>query len=403
MSCKTPATLVTFAVIALAASAFAQTETTLYNFQGAPDGSVPSTALIRDPSGNLYGTTAYGGTGGYGTVFEITNKGTMKILYNFAGGTDGAIPVAALIRDSAGNLYGTTEFGGSNSGTIFKIASTGTESILYRFKGASDGALPLTGLVRDSSGNLYGTTSIAGNTSCRSLLGGNELGCGTIFKLNASGKLTVLHTFAPGTDGQSPYGDMVGDSAGNLYGTTYGGGVHGYGSVFKLAKNGTFTLLYSFNWGVGTDGARPIGKLLRDTAGNLYGTTRFGGSYGGSDCQGSGCGTIFKVDSSSNETVLYTFTGNPDGYDPQAGLVMDSSGDLYGTTTKGGANDQTGDQGTVFRLEVNGQETVLHSFGSGSDGFTPLAGLTPGTSNAFYGTASQGGSGHAGVVFKIAP
>ena len=315
-----------FAIVVTAAvAAYAQTETTIYNFQGSPDGSVPSAALIRDSSGNLYGTTAYGGTAGYGTVFEINNKGTMKILYNFAGGTDGAIPLAALIRDSAGNLYGTTESGGSaNSGTIFKVASTGTESILYRFKGTSDGALPLTGLVRDSSGNLYGTTSLAGNTSCRSLLGGDEVGCGTIFKLNTSGKLTVLHTFAPGTDGESPYGDMVGDSSGNLYGTTYGGGVHGFGSVFKLAKNGTLTLLYSFNWGVGTDGARPIGKLLRDTAGNLYGTTRFGGSYTGSDCEGSGCGTIFKVDSSGNETVLYTFMGTPDGYDPQAGLVMDS-------------------------------------------------------------------------------
>ncbi len=389
-------TFLIFAVTALAASGFAQTESTLYSFKGMPDGSVPSAHLIRDSSGNLYGTTAYGGTAGYGTVFKIDNKGNTKIVYNFGGGTDGANPVAALIRDSAGNLYGTTEFGAGGGGTIFKIDSTGKESVLHSFKNTSDGFNSLTALVRDAAGNLYGTTSLGGNTSCRSVLSTYVTGCGTIFKLNTSGKLTVLHTFG-GADGKAPDGDMVGDSGGNLYGTTYDGGAHGYGSVYKLARNSTFTVLYSFNWGVGLDGARPVGNLMRDGAGNLYGTTRFGGYYVGTTCQGFGCGTIFKLDSSGNESVLYTFSGNPDGNDPRTGLVADSAGNLYGTTFKGGANGI----GTVFRLETNEQEAVLYSFGN--DGSSPLASLTRGLGGALYGTASAGGTGTAGVVFKIVP
>jgi len=398
MSHNSSLMLVISAALALAASAFAQTETTVYNFQGMPDGSVPSAAPIRDSSGNLYGTTAYGGAG-YGTVFKIDNKGNTQIIYTFAAGTDGEIPVAALIRDSAGNLYGTTEFGGVHSGgTVFKIDSTGKESILYNFKGTSDGALPLTALVRDGSGNLYGTTSTAGNTTCRSVLNSVEIGCGTIFRLSASGKLTVLHTYGSGSDEGASDGDMVGDSSGNLYGTTYDGGSHGYGTVYELAKNGAFTVLYSFNWGVGADGARPVGKLLRDTSGNLYGTTRYGGNYTGSDCQGSGCGTIFEVAPAGTETVLYSFKGASDGYDPEAGLIADSAGNFYGTTIKGGAKNQ----GTVFRLKTTGQETVLHSF-VGTDGDAPIAGLVPASGGSFYGTASEGGSGAAGVVFKIIP
>jgi uncharacterized repeat protein (TIGR03803 family) len=249
-------------------------------------------------------------------------------------------------------------------------------------------------LVRDASGNLYGTTSIAGNSSCASLLGGS--GCGTLFRLNTSGKLTILHTFGSGTDGASPVGDLIGDSSGNLYGTTYAGGAHGYGSVYKINK-GVLTILYSFNFGVGTDGARPMCNLVRDSAGNLYGTTRFGGFFANSTCQGFGCGTIFKLDTTGNETVLYTFSGNPDGNDPRAGLVADSAGNLYGTTAKGGANGI----GTVFRLETNGVETVLYSFGSA--GSSPLASLTPGPGGAFFGTAASGGTGAAGVLFKIIP
>jgi uncharacterized repeat protein (TIGR03803 family) len=377
-------------------SSFSQSEKIVYNFQGMPDGSVPSAHLIRDSSGNLYGTTAYGGANGYGSVFKIDNKGNKTTIYSFAGGkTDGATPVAALIRDSAGNLYGTTQFGGNPGyGTVFKISSTGQETILHSFNGTTDEATPVTALVRDGAGNLYGTTSAGYGTGCR---------CGTIFKLTAAGKFTVLHTFVgEPSDGAMPEGDMIGDSDGNLYGTTYGGGAHNYGSVYKLAKNGTFTILYSFNFGVGDDGARPESGLIRDSAGNLYGTTLYGG-YFGNTCGGFGCGTVFKVDPSGNETVLYTFMGNPDGAYPKAGLVMDASGNLYGTTSKGGTVTETDDQGTIFRLSSTGAETVLHNFGIGTDGFDPIAGLTLGTGAAYYGTATQGGSGGAGIVFSIVP
>jgi uncharacterized repeat protein (TIGR03803 family) len=374
---------------------FGQTETIIYNFEGMPDGSVPSAHLIRDSSGNLYGTTAYGGANGYGSVFKIDNKGNKTTLYSFVAGKDGEVPVAALVRDSLGNLYGTTQYGGSHSyGAVFKISSTGAETILYSFTGDTDGANPVSGLVRDGSGNLYGTTSDSFTEGgCR---------CGTIFKLTAAGKFSVLHTFAgEPSDGAQPEGDMIGDPEGNLYGTTYGGGAHNYGAVYKLTKSGTLSILYSFNFGVGDDGARPESGLVRDSAGNLYGTTVYGGYFSGT-CGDSGCGTIFKVDPSGTETVLYTFMGNPDGLYPKAGLVMDSSGNLYGTTSRGGSVTDTGDQGTVFRLSSTGEE-VLHSFGIGDDGFEPVAGLTPSTGGVYYGTTTQGGTGTAGTVFKIVP
>jgi uncharacterized repeat protein (TIGR03803 family) len=398
-----PATAIAVWAVALslALPSTAQTEKIVYNFQGAPDGSVPSAHLIRDSSGNLYGTSAWGGTSGYGTVFKIDTKGTETIIHNFTSGSDGANPEAALIRDAAGNLYGTTERGGIGNGTIFEIDTTGKETILHAFETASAGVNPLTALMRDASGNVYGTTSSGGLSTCLSLL--SSAGCGTIFKLSTSGKMTVLHTFGSGTDGKSPAGDLISDSVGNFYGTTYDGGTHGYGTVFKLAKNGVYSSLYSFNFGVGPDGARPLGNLVRDSVGNLYGTTKYGGFFANTTCQGSGCGTIFKVDASGNETVLYAFVGNPDGYYPEAGLVIDASGNLFGTTARGGENGSTGDQGTVFRVAANGQETVLHSFGTGTDGFTPIASLTPATGGAYYGTASQGGTGEAGVVFKIVP
>ena len=388
-----------FMLIEVSVPSLAQTDTTIYNFQGSPDGSVPQAHLIRDSSGNLYGTTAFGGSAGFGTVFKIDSKGNRTILYNFLGGSDGANPAAALIRDSSGNFYGTTMSGGivgGGNGTVFKLDPTGKETVLYSFKGTTDGAIPLTSVARDGSGNLYGATSAAGNTNCHSILNSAETGCGTIFKLSTSGTLKVLHAFAPGTDGRSPFGDLIGDSAGNLYGTTYDGGSHGYGCVFKL-KSGVLTILYSFNFGVGTDGARPVGGLVRDASGNLYGTTRFGGFFNNSTCQGFGCGTVFRLDSSGSETVLYAFTGNPDGSDPHAGLVMDSSSNLYGTTRTGGANGK----GTVFRLDPSGQVTVLHSF-DGSDGSTPLASLIH-AGTGFVGTASSGGTGNAGVVFKLIP
>lgn len=210
------------------------TETVLHTFMGSPtDGANPAAALVADASGNLYGTTEYGGTDGYGVVFEVTSTGTETVFHNFSGSPDdGKFSVADLIRDTAGNLYGTTSYGGvSNHGTVFELSPSGQETVLLTFSEHSpDGAVPSAGLVRDTSGTLYGTTLQGGSSGC----GG--LGCGIIFDLSAAGKETVLHKFGgPPADGHFPYGDLVRDSTGNLYGTVYAGGASSCGAVFKAA------------------------------------------------------------------------------------------------------------------------------------------------------------------------
>jgi uncharacterized repeat protein (TIGR03803 family) len=246
-----------------------------------------------------------------------------------------------LIHDSAGNLYGTTYYGGANgAGTVFKVASTGTESVLYSFTGGSDGKWPQGRLVRDSLGNLYGTTYGGGLMNCD----GGLHGCGVVFKLDTTGMETVLYSFTGATDGASPTAGLIRDGAGNLYGTTYAGGEAncplkgsaGCGVVFKVSKTGTMSVLHTF---INSDGSNPAADLIRDSAGNLYGTTKFGG--------GSGFGTVFKLDSAGNETTLYSFMGTPDGVAPLAGLVKDTAGNLYGTASSGGVNDAPG---IVFKI-----------------------------------------------------
>ena len=200
-------------------------ETVLYSFTNGLDGGYPFGGLVRDSSGNLYGTTYSGGASSVGTVFKVTKTGTETVLHSFAGGADGEYPYASLVRDSSGNLYGTTSEGGaSNVGTAFKVTPTGHETVLYSFAGGTDGANPFAGLVRDRKGNLYGTTE-AGDSS----------GVGTVFKLTATGQETVLHTFTGGTtDGANPFGGLVRDAAGNLYGTTFVGGAFGHGAVYEI-------------------------------------------------------------------------------------------------------------------------------------------------------------------------
>src|SRR6266403_535209 len=252
----------------------AQTLTVLHSFTGNPDGSMPYGSLVRDSSGNLYGTTTHGGTSGNGTVFKTTSTGTTTVLHSFAGNPDGANPYGGLVVDSSGNLYGTTVIGGtSNNGTVFKTTSTGTTTLLHNFAGNPDGSRPYGGLVRDSSGNLYSTTSQGGSSNL-----------GTVFKTTSTGTTTVLHNFAGNPDGSSPYYDgLVRDSSGNLYGTTTQGGSSNLGTVFKTTAAGTTTVLHSF---VGTpDGSGPYGGLVVDSSGNLYGTTVIGGT--------SNNGTIF--------------------------------------------------------------------------------------------------------------
>jgi uncharacterized repeat protein (TIGR03803 family) len=401
-----------FAAITLAgAVAQAQTYQVLYSFTGGSDGETPVAALVRDSAGDLYGTSFYGGTSDMGTVFKVDASGKESVLYSFAGVKDGANPFAGLVRDDTGNLYGTTEYGGTfNNGTVFVLSTSGTETVLYSFTGGADGSQPLAGLVRDSAGNLYGTTVQGGNMagSCAA-----NAGCGTVFRVNPTGKETVLHSFTYAPDGAAPYaGSLIRDASGNLYGTTYDGGAarSRSGTVFKVGRSGAEKVLYCFVGGA--EGYYPTAGLVRDSAGNLYGSTSGGGDLGCNN--GSGCGTVFKLDTTGTETVLYSFIGGTQGYNVSLafGLVRDRAGNLYGTTEEGGNLSCNGGYGcgTVFKLDPAGNETILHSFSGGTDGAAPQAGLIMDSSGTLYGTTAQGGSIGCGAdglgcgtVFKLKP
>jgi uncharacterized repeat protein (TIGR03803 family) len=331
--------------------------TVLHSFAGS-DGEEPFAGLIADAAGNLYGTTWGGGDSGRGAVFQLDPSGTLTMLYSFTGGSDGQRPVTGLLADAAGNLYGTAHSGGDGGyGTVFQLDPSGTLTVLYSFTGGSDGRYPDSGLLADAAGNLYGTTREGGDlASCNSP---NTHGCGTVFQLTPSGILTVLHRFA-GSDGSRP-GDWAGllaDAAGNLYGTTSAGGdrtscaaqfIEGCGTVFQLMPSGALTVLYSFTGG--SDGGDPTAGLIADTAGNLYGTTLEGGATGSCN-RPYGCGTVFQLTPSGTLTVLHTFTGS-DGAGPEAGLIADAAGNLYGTTHSGGAGTSCVQGcGTVFELTM---------------------------------------------------
>ncbi len=316
-------------------------ETVLHNFAGSPtDGSNPAADLISDDSGNLYGTTISGGTSGSsnhgdttvsggaagsGVVFKVDPSGKESVLFNFTGGSDGGDPLGGLVRDQTGNLYGTTNSGGIGAGVVFKLDPTGKETVLHTFTAGADGGNPYATLIRDAAGNLYGTTLVGG-----------AFDSGVVFKLDPNGTETVLHDFSGGADGSSPVAALVQDSAGNLYGTTpYGGdlsvfGGLGCGVVFKLDATGKETVLYTFRGGA--DGCQPRGSLMLDTQGNLYGTTDTSGAC-------PLCGVAFKLDMTGKETVLHTFAG-PDGRQVDVGLISDADGDLYGVTEEGGASGQ---------------------------------------------------------------
>jgi uncharacterized repeat protein (TIGR03803 family) len=375
-------------VIGMMPTAEAQTLSVLYSFTGAAgDGFGPTGNLIRDEAGNLYGTTFYGGTAGLGTVFKVDATGAETVLHSFIGGTDGEVPNVGLIRDGAGNLYGTTQQGtSSNSGIAFKVTATGTETVLFTFSGSATGQFPRSGLIRDDAGNFYGTTS-----------GGGTFELGTVFKLDAAGNETVLYSFPGGANGWGPLAGLLRDAAGNLYGTTLGGGDNvscDCGVAFKLDATGAETVLHSFT---GVDGARLGFGLTRDNVGNLYGTTAYGGIT--SAFCGSGCGIVFKLDATGTETILHSFTGKHDGKTPITSLLRDAAGNLFGTTEIGG----TFNLGTVFKIGPTGRETVLHSFTGGADGSTPYGGLVEDAGGNLYGAALNGGAFGAGTIFKITP
>jgi len=386
----------------------------IYKFTGGKDGAFPAAAnLFQDAAGNLYGTTVFGGDvkcsepyaplPGCGVVFKLDAAGKETILHTFEGVSDGAEPYGSIIQDAEGNVYGTTDWGGSGSacscGVVFKLTPKGKETTLYNFTGQADGGLPVAGLVMDERGNLYGTTSLGGdlNGVC-----GTYSGCGTVFKVDSNGKETVLYAFTGGADGNSPeYGPLVRDSAGNLYGTTSTGGNcvggEGCGIVFKVSTEGTETVLYRFH--DGTDNAAyPNAGLIRDRGGNLYSTTQEGGDP---TCD---CGLVFKLKRDGKEKVLHNFTGGPSGSDPYYGqLTQDAVGNLYGTTLTGGDSSCGGASGcgVVYKLTALGKEKVLYTFTGYSTSLWAAGNL--------YGTAARGGNLSAcdgngcGLVYEVSP
>jgi len=304
---------------------------------------------------------------------------TEKVLHSFGGAPDGSFPYAGLAPDAKGDMYGTTSQGGKNGfGAVYKITPSGKETVLYSLGGPpNDGSYPWGTLIRDAKGNMYGTTSQGG-----------AYGLGTVFKLAPSGKKTVLHSFSGG-DGEIPYAGLVADQKGIMYGTTYYGGAYQGGVVFKITSSGKETVMHSFSGYTTGDGANPYATLILDGEGNVYGTTFYGGP--------SQYGVVFKVTPSYEESVLYAFGGTPDGANPQAPVVFDEEGNLYGTTSTGG---EYGD-GAVFEFAASGTESILYSFTGNGDGANPAAGLISGKQGNLYGTTVNGGGGDYGTVFEL--
>ena len=363
-------------LLSFAGTIQAQTMRALYGFTLAK-GAQPYASLIRDASGNLYGTTAAGGAYGYGTVFKVKPSGAETVLYSFTGGADGANPYAGLIQDTQGNFYGTTQQGGAyNYGTVFMLSATGTQNVLYSFTGGADGAFPYAALIADAEGTFYGTTQQGG-----------DAGYGTVFTLTPRGVEKVLHSFT-GADGSEPYASLIRDAQGNLYGTAAFGGAFSSGTVFMLTRSGVFKVLYNFAGGA--DGAYPRSSLIQDVQGNFYGTTLQGGAYY--------CGTLFTLTPGGVEKVLYTFRGAPDGSSPYGSLVQDAQGIFYGTTIYGGSFGK----GTVFIANPGGAEKVVYSFTGAKDGAYPQAGLIQDAQGNFYGTTWAGAYGY-GTVFMLQP
>ena len=418
-------TIFTATLFLISTRAAAQTETVLHNFvNNATDGYQTFSGLIFDASGNLYGTTLDGGTHtncfgeniGCGTVFELSPAAgggwTETILYDFNfNGTDGVNPSGTLIF-AAGNLYGTTEHGGTGAcdsgenscGTVFELSPAAggwTETILHSFgNNSTDGYYPSAGLVSDAQGNLYGTTT-----------DGGAYNFGTVFELSPkSGGWAekVLHSF-DGNDGSSPLASLIFDTAGNLYGTTWVGGVRQAGTVFELMPEAggrwTAKVLHHFN---AADGNGPRASLIFDTAGNLYGTTQVGGA--------GHHGTVFQLTPAAGGTwthnILHSFENNgTDGWFPLGNLIFDAKGNLYGTTTDGGTGACARNGcGTVFELTPAAgggwTETVLYSFPGYTAGYDPASGLIFDAAGNIYGTTVNGGTDGGcvcGTVFELTP
>jgi uncharacterized repeat protein (TIGR03803 family) len=412
------ATLVAVVFTLITNSAASDKQTTLYNFQGVhtgkADGATPQGGLIADAAGNLYGTTYYGGSTctlstikGCGTIFELSPNGsggwTEAVLYKFTGGADGAFPTGNLVFDASGNLYGTAFLGGNSScvngcGTVFELSPSSSggwaETAIYSFTGGADGLTPVAGLVFDAAGNLFGATSQGGSSSTCGQ------GCGTVFELSPSSSgwtKKTLHSFSFSTSsnlgGIYPVGGVILDASGNIYGTLSQGASttcnpgSGCGSVFRLTKGSvgyTFNLLYTFQ---GPRGQQPINNLVMDAAGNLYGTTPYGGP--------TQSGLVFELSPTTQgqwkETLLHVFNGTTEGFFPQ-GVTIDAAGNIYGTSN-----------GVAFRLTQSSggwQFQILSTLSSGDSFNAPL--LRDANAN-MYGVTYTGGSQTAGTVYELSP
>lgn len=389
----------------------ANTEKQLHSFNNTR-GNEPAGPVIFDPEGNMYGVTQSGGVYNGGVAFMLSKNAsggwTETVMHNFGNSKidDGKTPLLNLIFDSAGNLYGTTQAGGtSNVGTVYELSPAGggkwTEAILYDFAGkvgspSADGASPEAGLVFDVAGNLYGTTVHGGDSQK-----------GVAYELSpvAGGgwNETVLWEFGAGTDGANPNGALIFDSLGNLYGTTANGGVNNYGTAFELSTSGgewTETILYKFG-SSSNDGIYPLSSLAFDSRGYLYGTTSGGGT--------KGYGTVFQLAPAvlgvSTEAILHSFEGGNYGFQPEEEqLVFDAAGNLYGTTLQGGSHGF----GIIFELSPSSgghwTEKLVHAFGTGTDGAAPFSGVTIDSAGNLYGTTlGGGGAGGYGLVYEIIP
>jgi uncharacterized repeat protein (TIGR03803 family) len=410
---RTVATILV-AALCLTSAWAADRETVLYSFGADPSNGVGGSTLIRDSAGNLYGVSGSGGPyqcgiSTCGIVFELSRAAgggwTQAILHSFGNGSDGSYP-NGLMMDAAGNLYGVTESGGLNgAGIAYELSpSPGggwTEAVLYNF---SRGGLYGNGtynLVKDAAGNLYGTA-----------IAGGAYGWGSVFELSpgqgGTWTLTELYSFGNGHDGQAPESGVVMDAAGNLYGTTYQGGTNcpslgGCGIVYELSPgqggNWTETVLHNFNL---NDGFHPWATMIMDASGNLYGTTE----QGGTNCAPFGCGTVFELspgDGGWIETVLHSFNNDlVDGYSPLAPLIWDSNGNLYGTTLEGGSQYY----GVVFELSPRGdswKETILHKFNNLDNGVGIFGAVVMDRAGNLYGTTGYGGIYDYGVAFELTP
>lgn len=380
----------------------------LHSFSNS-DGSEPWGALIQSSDGQFYGTTSGGGTFGQGAIFRIDSTGNLVRLHSFAGsggaGPEGTSPVASLVEGVDGNFYGTAGGGGSgNSGTIFKISPSGSITILHSFSG-SDGDGPAAPLIQAKDGFFYGTTAFGGNLSCKFTANATIPGCGTIFRIDSSGNFTSLHSFS-GPDGVFPLAALLQANDGSFYGTTASGGTAAgggmaFGTVFRMDSSGDITVLHSFLTSPGaSEGGELQAAVIQGADGNFYGTSSAGGNSTSS-------GTIFRMDASGNLTTLYFFSGS-DGASPTAPLIQTPDGNFYGTTSGGGIADLVCDVlnvpgcGTLFELNSSGVLTILHEFaGSQTDGSIPHDAPILGTDGNLYGTTEFGGASNIGTIFQL--